>query len=160
MGIFGTKSRPADQKPPRDPRDTLLNILIGILVVVVGYLFFSFLQRQFFTPPVDTHRFRDVATGVIQIDVLNGCGDAGTATKFASFLRARGYDVVEMRNYKTFDLSESLVIDREGDLENAEKVAYALGVGKENIIQQINQDSYVDVSVVIGADYRKLKPFN
>jgi hypothetical protein len=97
---------------------------------------------------------------VIQIDVLNGCGDAGTATKFASFLRARGYDVVEMRNYKTFDLSESLVIDREGDLENAEKVAYALGVGKENIIQQINQDSYVDVSVVIGADYRKLKPFN
>ena len=82
------------------------------------------------------------------------------ASKCAAFLRVRGYDVVEMRNYKTFDLEESLVIDRAGDLENAEKVAYAIGVGKANIIQQINQDYYVDVSVVIGSDYRTLRPFN
>jgi hypothetical protein len=50
------------------------------------------------------------------------------------------------------------VIDRTGDMENARKVAYALGIGKEHIIQQINQDYYVDVSVVIGKDYKSLKP--
>lgn len=65
-----------------------------------------------------------------------------------------------MRNYKTFDLEKSLVIDRAGDMLNAEKVAYAIGVAKENVIQQINQDYYVDVSVVIGKDYHTLRPFN
>jgi len=97
---------------------------------------------------------------VIQIDVLNGCGDPGMAGKCSAFLRARGFDVVEMRNYKTFDLGESLVIDRAGNRENAERVAYALSVPKRNIIQQINQDYYVDVSVVIGKDYKTLRPFH
>ena len=51
-----------------------------------------------------------------------------------------------------------MVIDRVGNLKNAEKVAYALGVKKQNIVQQLNQDYYVDVSVVIGKDHSSLKP--
>ncbi len=43
-------------------------------------------------------------------------------------------------------------------MQNAENVAYALGIRKQNIIQQMNHDYYVDVSVVIGKDYGSLKP--
>jgi hypothetical protein len=141
-----------------NPRDAALNLLIVILVAVVGYLGYSLLTRQVTQPPVDPTRSGASPGEVIQIDVLNGCGVTGAATSFTSFLRARGYDVVEMRNYKAFDVEESLVIDRTGNRKNAEKVAYALGIRKENILQQLNQDYYVDVSVVIGKDYSSLKP--
>jgi hypothetical protein len=144
----------------KDPRVLTLNILIAILFVLVGVLSYSLLARQVLQPPVDARRSGVASGEPVQVDVLNGCGASHVATVFTSYLRSRGYDVVEMRNYKTFDVEESLVIDRGGKLENAEKVAYALGIKKKNIIQQLNQDYYVDVSVVIGKDFNSLKPSN
>lgn len=136
----------------------LLNILIASLVVVVCSLGYSLLDRHLLNPPVEIERAGPAAGEIIQLDVLNGCGVQGAATRFTAFLRERGYDVVEMKNYKTFDVDESLVIDRVGNLRNAERVAYALGISGKNVIQQLNQDYYVDVSVVIGKDYQTLKP--
>jgi hypothetical protein len=157
---------PADQpvsspsgKKESPRRKRLLNILIVVLSVLVGYLFYSFIDRAFIHPPVEPVRAGSDGTDVIQIDVLNGCGDAGMASRCTAFLRARGFDVVEIKNYKTFDLEKTFVIDRAGDRENAERVAHALGVREGNVVQQINQDYYVDVSVVIGKDYRTLKAF-
>lgn len=152
-----TKSSQSPTPSRRDLRSIILNIIIVALAVVVGYLAYSFAGRHVFSPPVETSK-PGVATGsVIQMDVLNGCGVPKAASLVTAFLRQRGYDVVEMRNYKTFDVPESLVIDRTGNLETARKVAYALGVKERNIVQQINQDYYVDVSVVIGKDYQSLK---
>ena len=142
----------------KDFRTLVLDSIIVALLVLVGYLAYSLLVRHIFQPPVDAERAGGAGGGIIQMDVLNGCGISGAATTFASYLRARGYDVVEMRNYKTFDVDESLVIDRTGSRKSAEKVAYALGIKKENIVQQMNPDYYVDVSVVIGKDYISLKP--
>jgi hypothetical protein len=140
-------------------RNRLLNVLIGVLVAVVGFLLYSLVDRAIISRRVDASRAGEGAASVIQVDVLNGCGDGGMASRCTAYLRARGFDVVEMRNYKTFDLEKSFVIDRAGDRENAERVAYALGVEKYSVIQQINEDYYVDVSVVIGKDYRSLRPF-
>ena len=137
-----------------------MNALIVVLLLAVAYMSYAFIERTFIRPTVDADRAGEEGEGIIQIDVMNGCGDAGMASKCSSFLRARGFDVVEMRNYKTFDLDHSMVIDRMGNRENAERVARALGVGTKNIIQQINQDYYVDVSVVIGKDYTSLRPFD
>ncbi len=75
-----------------------------------------------------------------------------------AYLRARGYDIVELRNYHRFDVEKSLVIDRTGRIENAEKVARALGIPAGRVIQQLNPDYFVDVSIVIGRDYLSLKP--
>ncbi|MEK9136905.1 MAG: LytR C-terminal domain-containing protein [Bacteroidota bacterium] len=142
----------------RDPRTLALNIVIGLLVVVVGYLSYSLINRHVLQPPVDAGKAGVAPGEIIQIDVLNGSGLQGAANTCTGYLRARGFDVVEMRNYKTSDVDETLVIDRVGSMANAEKVAYALGVKKKNIVQQLNHDYYVDVSVVIGKDYSSLKP--
>lgn len=139
----------------RSSRLVLLNTVIGVLAVVVVVLGYSFVSRHILHPPVETQKG---GGGVIQIDVLNGCGANGAATSITAYLRSRGYDVVEMRNYKTFDVSESMVIDRTGSRAEAEKVATALGIKAENLVVQISPDYYVDVSVVIGKDYRSLKP--
>jgi len=142
----------------RDPRSLALTVLIGALALLVLFLTYSLVDRHLLRPPVDTGRQGASDGGVIQIDVLNGCGASGAATSVRDYLRARGFDVVEMRNYKSFDVEHSLVVDRTGSASNAEKVAYALGIDRSRIIQQINTDYFVDVSVVVGRDYRSLKP--
>ena len=141
-----------------EPRILALNVAIGVLGVLVIVLAYAFVHRTFLEPPVDTAREGSGSDGVIQIDVLNGCGSSGVATSFTAYLRARGFDVVEVGNYKSFDMHESLVIDRAGNAANAEKVAHALGISTKNIIRQINHDYFVDVSVVIGRDFTSLKP--
>jgi hypothetical protein len=140
------------------PRVLALNILIGVLVILVVGLAYALVMHSFVRPPVEPARAGGVVPGVIQLDVLNGCGAPGAAMSCTAYLRSRGFDVVEMRNYKTFDLPTSLVIDRTGNRANAERVAYALGIKPSNIVQQINQDYYVDVSVVVGKDYKTLQP--
>jgi hypothetical protein len=143
----------------KDPRTLFLDVIIGALGLLVLVLAYSFASRMIFRPPVDPVRSGSTTPGTtIQLDVLNGCGAPGAGTSATAYLRARGFDVVEYRNYRSFDVRESLVIDRAGNRENAEKVAYALGIRKGNIIQQINEDYYVDVSVLIGRDYPTLKP--
>lgn len=144
------------------PKHLFLNIVIALLAIVVFFLIYSFITNTLTDKPVDwtteTPKNGEVAAEIIQLDVLNGCGASGVAQQFTDFLRKRNFDVVQSTNYKTFDVEESLVIDRTGDLETARKVAYALGIEDKNIVQQINPDYYLNVSVVIGRDYDKLKP--
>ena len=99
-----------------------------------------------------------IPSRVIQLDVLNGCGARGAGAKFTKFLRGSGFDVVEMKNYSSSRVGRTLVIDRVGNLEAARRVAAALGVAESNVVQQINPDYFVDVSVVIGEDHVSLNP--
>ena len=65
----------------------------------------------------------------------------------------------QVGNYVNNDMDESLIIDRTGNMANAYKVAKALGIKNQNVIQQLNKDYFLDVSIVIGRDYFNLAPF-
>ena len=95
---------------------------------------------------------------IIQAEVLNGCGVNGIADRFTDFLRANYVDVVKTGNYMQFDMDETIVVDRMGNKANALKVAEVLGVKESKAIQQLNNDYFVDVTIIIGRDYHKLKP--
>jgi hypothetical protein len=77
-----------------------------------------------------------------------------------NYLRTNGFDVVEMKNYKVSNIPHSIVVDRVGNLAAARRVAAALGISDKNVVQQLNPDYFVDVSVIIGADYSSLQPFH
>lgn len=100
-----------------------------------------------------------IASDIIQVEVLNGCGVSGIAERFTDFLRTNNLDVVKSGNYISDDVSESLIIDRSGNMANAFKTAKTLGIKSENVIQQLNKDYFLDVSIVIGRDYFNLAPF-
>ena len=139
-------------------RSFLINAGILTLIVTAVFLTYSLVVRTTLRPPVDPVKDETNPGEIIQIDVLNGCGVGGVATRFTNYLRSRGYDVVEMGNYGTFNVAESMVIDRAGNLENARKVAYALGIKENNVIQQINLDYFLDVTVGVGKDFESLRP--
>ncbi len=97
---------------------------------------------------------------LITVEVLNGCGVDGIASTLREYLIARNFDVVDFKNYENFNISETLVIDRVRlDKRNAEKVADAIGIGGKQVIAQTSPQRKLDVTVVIGKDYAKLRAY-
>ncbi len=134
-----------------------LNITIIVLVLIVGFLAYSLFAKIKASSEIENIQ-KQKSTAMIQVEVLNGCGVTGVADKFTDFLRKQHFDVVQEGNYRSFDVDNTLVIDRTGNLQVAEKVAEALGVKKKNVIQQVDKDYLLDVSVVIGRDFNSLNP--
>jgi hypothetical protein len=140
----------------------ILNVLIVVLLLIVGYLSYSFFSkdRAVSSQPPRVDSAAAITTKpvrVVQLDVLNGCGVKGAGINVTKFLRTNGFDVVEVKNYKTPHVPQTLVVDRVGNLAMAKQVAMALGVEGKNVVQQINPDYYVDVSVIIGKDFADLR---
>ncbi|HZW37813.1 MAG TPA: LytR C-terminal domain-containing protein [Ignavibacteriaceae bacterium] len=157
-----------ETKQPRKPASSekfkisniLINVLIGLLLFLV--LFFAYNIVAKLTVKEDTEELADKnkPSKIVQLEVLNGCGTSGVADKFTEYLRNHEFDVVKTENYLSFDVENTFVIDRTGNNANAKKVADALGVEYRRITKQLNEDYLLDVSLIIGKDFNKLKPYN
>lgn len=150
-------NEPADIKS--STTNLFLNIALFLLVSIIIFMLYSIYIKlsNSNTADYDTAA-NQTASEIIQVEVLNGCGVSGVSDRFTDYLRTNNFDVVNFGNYIRFDMDESIVIDRIGNKANANKVADALGIKKENVIQQLNKDYFLDVSIVIGRDYYTLKP--
>ena len=138
--------------------DLFLNAAIGFLSVLLILLIVALFTRLVY-PRISNERTElesELISEIIQIEVLNGCGVPGIANAYTGLLRSNGFDVVETGNFETFDLKETIIISRSGVMDNAYRVANALGVSEKNVIQESSPDYYLDVSVVIGQDYESL----
>ncbi len=142
-------------------RNSLLNVVLIALGLAVIALLYAFGTRVF-APRADP--IREMNSGqligdIIQVEIRNGCGISGLANEMTQFLRKKGFDVVEVGDFETFDLEYSVVYDRIGDLESAKKLAGAVGIPEDRVIQEIKEDEYLDASIVIGKDYASLIPY-
>lgn len=136
-----------------------LNVIIAILSIFIVYMGYSiYVKLSNKDVQVEPDVKNQTRSEIIQVEILNGSGFTAITDKAADFLRQKKFDVVSKGNYESFDVTETLVIDRTGNKANAEAVAKALGV-KTKIIQQINSNYLLDVSVVIGKDYFNLEAF-
>jgi len=136
-----------------------LNIIIPVLAVLTVYLSYSFYIKFRSNTIEDFNVQKKPVSSTIQVEVLNGCGVSGVADKLTDFLRKHNFDVVQTGNYISYDVEKSIVIDRTGNMINALRVADSLGINSKNVIQQMNSDYLLDVSLVIGKDFNTLKPY-
>lgn len=139
----------------------LLNaaLVVGGLSVMV--LLYALVTRTVLTGP-SPERPEDsnqLVGSIIQVEVRNGAGVDRLAARTTEYLRNRGFDVVEVGNHSSFDQEQSVVIDRVGDLEAARTVAEALGLPADRVRQEIRRQYYLDASIIIGHDYKQLRPF-
>lgn len=86
----------------------------------------------------------------VVVEVLNASGRDGLARRVTRELRSRGLDVVTFGNEPGAD--STLVILRRGDGAAAQAVRGALGQGV--IREELDTLRRVDVTVVLGADFR------
>lgn len=138
----------------------LLNTVIFILFAVVVYMSYSIYIKLADKESTKIPLIEPAASEIIQLEVLNGCGVTGVADRVTDYLRNKNFDVVYTDNFSSFDVQESSVIDRTGNIANAKKVAGSLGITRpEMVFTQVNESDLLDVQVIIGKDYIKLNPF-
>lgn len=134
--------------------------LFFIIVSVVLFFFAAFLiysimvNLGFFKESTETKKPKNVQQ-FVQVEVLNGCGVAGVGDKFTDIIRSKGFDVVNTGNYISFDVDNTFIIDRIGKIETAYRVADSLGIEKRFVINQINKNYFLDLTIVVGKDYGK-----
>ena len=124
---------------------------------MIGYLLYSISKKISFDSTQTQADEETKSVSKIQVEILNGCGVAGIGESFTQYLRKSGFDVIQTGNYISFDVMNTIIIDRKGNIQNAIAVADSLGAGASAVIQQVNKDYFLDVSVIIGKDYKKLK---
>jgi hypothetical protein len=86
----------------------------------------------------------------ITVEVLNGSGRPGLARVATRVLRSQGLDVVYLGNGPAAD--STTVYVRRGNEEAGKRVRRALAQGR--LTSAGDTTRHVDVSVVLGADYR------
>lgn len=140
-------------------KNLILNTSIIILVLINIYLGYTVAKSaaEYFSE-TDYDPSLDSTASSIRIEVFNGCGVSGVAEKLTDSLRAKGFDVVKLGNYLTFEVENTIVIDRNENSVSAKKVAMTVGLDKESVIQQINSEYLLDVTLILGKDYKKLIP--
>ena len=93
----------------------------------------------------------------IRVEIINTTTQRGLARRAMFFLRDQGFDVVRYSSGSP-PRDSSQVIDRSGNLAWAQLVGKALGVSR--IVVDVDSARYLDVSVLLGRDWRPpAKPF-
>ncbi len=138
-----------------------MNVAIATATMIVIVLAYGLATRAFVprTDPIREDNPGQLLGDRIQVEVRNGVGTSGLASTTTHYLRSRGFDVVESGNYSETGVDSSFVIDRIGNPLAAQRVAAALGIAYTRIREDIQQDYFLDVSVVLGGDYASLEPF-
>jgi len=88
----------------------------------------------------------------ISVEVLNGCGSPGAATRVAEELAEGGFEVTRTGNADRFDYGVSRIIDHGGHRKKAERVKSFLKTGSVHLIREEGAGE-ADVTVVLGRDF-------
>lgn len=158
------QSSQSENQPPTSSSSRKNWIFNGV-IIFLGLLTIYFLVSAFiriFNSPPDPSKLSASKVDrklVIQIEVLNGNGIPKVTDQLISYLRTQGFDVVEKGNYNSFNVENSSIIDRVGDLSAARKLAEILNIDDSKIITQISYEYYADLTLVLGKDYKNLSAF-
>jgi hypothetical protein len=162
-------------KRPSKLNSILLNTSIGVLSVLLIAFIFSIAQRTtqggIVMEPLFSENTDQTLLAVdlyeenpildIEVEVLNGCGESGLAANISDFLRDHQIDVVRSENADHFQYARTLIIQRTEELNGLKAVSKALGFDIEDrtrVLIQPSLESDVDVTLIIGRDYKAIQP--
>jgi hypothetical protein len=144
------------KNPDQEKNSNLFFIIASVILTVFAvFLLYSILDKTgiIVFDNTETAKPQNVQQ-LIQVEVLNGCGVAGVGDALTDVLRAKGIDVVKTGNFRSFDIENTFIIDRLGKIETANRVADSLNLDKRFIITEKNKSYFLDLTIVIGKDYK------
>jgi LCP family protein required for cell wall assembly len=108
------------------------------------------------TPPASV--VAAIAPSQLLVDVLNGSGVNGMASKFAAMLRAKGYRVGKVGNADSYDHEQTLVYEHSKVFGAAERVRSDFGMLSQMTVSPDPDPApsagwRSDVTVVVGKDF-------
>ena len=92
----------------------------------------------------------------IKVEVLNGCGVAGIASRTADFLRKKGFDVRDFKNAERSNYTHTVIYVRGSALAPGEDLAKNIALPLEMVKLKPDPDLVdIDVTLIIGRDHRQ-----
>jgi hypothetical protein len=128
-------------------------ILLALVLAGAGYIAFRKFSHKDVTliAPVAGSADASAPPGVrIKVEVLNATLTKGLARRATTYLRDRGFDVLESGTYKK-QLDRTVVLDRSNHPEWAKLVAEAFA---GTVQEKPDTSRYLDVTVLVGANWR------
>ena len=97
---------------------------------------------------------------MIKVEILNGCGVNKLAAQLRAYLIDKNYDVIDFKDYISYNIPTTFVIDRKHmDKRYAKRIAGVIGVKQKQVFPQLSPQRKLDVTIIIGKDYQDLKAF-
>jgi hypothetical protein len=112
--------------------------------------------RRAARPPVPAAQPLAVPDSRVRVQVLNGSQQPGLARLATDQVRAAGFDVVSIGNART-SVKHSVVVDRTGRREIAERVAAALAI--TSVETRVDSALYLEVTVILGPEWKPTKRY-
>lgn len=89
----------------------------------------------------------------VKIEVLNGNGKAGLASKTTRYLKARKLVITNVSNSRSFNYEDTVIVDWKGNLEKSMRLAKLLNIKPENIVVYDRQEKPLDITLVLGKNW-------
>jgi len=140
-------------------RGKMMKVTLTILSVAFLITIYIMANRKSQTSNESAEFIPVVNSKSLEVEVLDCAGSMKAAQQLTNVLRAQGYDVVEMKRNSGEVEERTFILDRSGNLDAAKKLATLLGITADKVFQKINRNLYLDMTVVIGKDYSRLKVF-
>ena len=145
MGRGKRKKKKKQAKKRNFLQDLLLLLTGSALLLCVASVTYGYFARN--TEP-------EHAPDGLRIEILNGSGEKGIAKKVARALRVKGVDVFRVDNADSFEYSETILIARS---RREDLTEFGESLGCKNVMEQLQEESLVDATLIIGADIRELR---
>jgi anionic cell wall polymer biosynthesis LytR-Cps2A-Psr (LCP) family protein len=89
----------------------------------------------------------------IAVEVLNGTNVTGLARRAANVFQSFGYEIVAIGNAENQDYLKTVVLDRKGRIDSAERLAELIRCERVYTRMEEVSDLTVDVTVILGKDF-------
>jgi polyisoprenyl-teichoic acid--peptidoglycan teichoic acid transferase len=94
--------------------------------------------------------FRDENV-VISLEILNGTAINGLARRTRELYESFGFDVVSFSNAESTGIEHTVVVDRRGNVELAQRAAEIIRATR--VVSDLAPDSSADVTIILGRDF-------
>lgn len=96
------------------------------------------------------------AKSMLRIEILNGNGVEGSASKIAWKLKKAGFNVILTGDSKSFGYNKTLVVDWKNNLSTIKPLHGFLKLGEDQIVTRNYPKKPLDVTIVLGKDWETL----
>ena len=124
----------------------------GAMVLLPNYELIRQALLSLYAPPDEN--LKRLAEEAARVEVLNGTGIPERAALAAARLRWEGIQVITVGFADRTDYEHTLIINYSNKTYTPARLAAVLGVSAENIRQEPDPTSQVDIRVILGYDYK------
>lgn len=162
MAFDTSSSSFSTQSGSKKNRNKVVIAIIAVVVLIAGFLLYrNIAGRQTETDTVETSKPTKAPTPTpelskedIKIQVLNGTGTEGEATKVSDILTDAGFVDIETDNADSYDNTTTTISAKSSALEFAEEIKEALSEEFDSVTvdEDLDEESEFDIVITTGRE--------